>query len=308
MVAPGYASDYAVALEKAFQDVFATVTASSLLQEIPGLSEVINVVASDGDSEDYAFDIGLGAPQKVFGVSGSVVAPPIYGIGDEKYTLKNEEWVANYRIPRSTIEDDRHGFIRTQLALAPAAAKMTIVNEIATVLLDAANRLCHDGTYFFSNAHWGSQDNRDKNKLVSMTDLAASAKNASEVRAYLEAFKDKYGNYLMMRPTHVITGVGDTGQAWEFLSTSLQLPGVVNAANPWYGIRVIKLPQMTNPKWVLVSAPNEVIRPLVWQERVAPTVSVYEPSAGVSDYTVEVRFRGRVGFGPWFTAVCGDWS
>lgn len=297
-------SDFAVALNKAYLDMFSQATISSYLKSVDGIDQLFQTTQSDGDSEDYAYDTGLGTLARV-----DNSAYPRYGVGDQKYTLANYEYGAEYQIQRRVWEDDRKGFIKNQMAGVSVSFPIRLMTDFYALLTGATSTVCHDGQYFFDTDHPTSQTNADQNKLVATTDLATSIQNASYVFNIMGGFKDKHGSYLNMRPKVVLTGTGDTGNAWDIIAGSINYPAVAGPTmNPLYGkVTVVHMPHIANPVWYAFDT-SKPIKPFVNQERLQPEVQVFEPSAASPDFVVRLRVRYRLGYGFWPCAILGDAS
>jgi len=303
--------DFAGALQYAIKKELMTASLDSVISTAD-YNPLLMIATSTGDKEDYLFDVAMGVPQDV--TKGGY---PQYGVSkDQKYTLTNKEYGAEYRIGRALMEDDagRNNFIGLHLAAIAGLMEVRVRSEFVSTVAAGSSSLCHDGQYYFDTDHTsgskaGNQKNSDYNKLVSTVDLAASVQNIATVEAAFRGFKNEEGHYFNNRLTHILTGTGDTGVAWDIIVNSPTLPGLAGTTfNPYYQkVEVIHMPEIANPIWYGFDC-SKAFKPFIFQRRTATEADVFPPDKSSPDYLARVRARWVIGYGPWWLGIVGDGS
>jgi phage major head subunit gpT-like protein len=143
---------------------------------------------------------------------------------------------------------------------------------------------------------------------VGTADLATSLSNAIDVLKVMRAFTDPKGSPLDVRPTHIVTGAGDTGVAWEMLINTPGAAGTANAGyNPFYEkLALIQTPYISSATaWYFLDL-GKPVKPFIFQKRIDLEVNVFEPDQHTDNYVTKTYERYRFGYGPWYLAIIGD--
>jgi phage major head subunit gpT-like protein len=297
-------SDFARVLEVACKEEFFRIYEDSYYKDA-AWKDAVMVTSSDGETEYYGFGGRLPVPGRI-----DEDARIHYGLDDESYSLTNYTYGLAIDIHRKMVEDDRHNYIRQKFQSAAIGHQIKLQENWGSLINGGTAATCHDGQYFFDEDHPGSADqsNDDQNKPVGTADLATALSNAIDVLKVMRAFTDPKGSPLDIRPTHVVTGAGDTGVAWEMLVNTPGAAGTANAGyNPFYEkLKLIQTPYISSATaWYFLDL-GKPVKPFIFQKRIDLEVNVFEPDQHTDNYVTKTYERYRFGYGPWYLAILGD--
>lgn len=297
-------SDYSRVLEVACKEEFFQIYESSLWKDA-AYKALCQNTSSDGDTEYYGFGGTLPIPERIDDDDRIH-----YGFDDESYTLANYTYGLAIDIHRKVIEDDRHGFVKQKFQAGAVGHQIKLEKNFVDLVEGGTAATCHDAQFFFDTDHPGSanQSNDDQNVTVITSDIAGSMTNALAVAQTMKAFTDPNGVPLNINPTHVFTGNGDTGVAWDMI---INTPGAAGTANAGYNPFYKKLTHITSAHigtgtaWYYFDL-SKPFKPFIFQNRLALEVNTYAPDQHTDNYITKTYERYRYGYGPWYLAIIGN--
>ena len=184
----------------AVQRDITVVLQQSIMAATPFYPLISSVVPSQGSDEKYAW---LGAMPTVREWVGDRIFQQIRAA---EYILPNIHWESSLEVPRTVVDDDRMGTLRTTLMQLGQEAALHPDSLMVEAMVNGDTRPCFDGQNFFDTDHaWGdsgSQSNKLTHQLSTPDQITPEEFRAAfhEALIAMLSFKQDNGEYFF-RPT-----------------------------------------------------------------------------------------------------------
>ena len=300
-------SDLPAALKTAHAALFERSFAAAASHS--GWRDVATVTTlADNDRQTYHW---FGTPPNFVDVDSDEV--PFDGLNKFALTIIDKLWKNGLQIARRALEDDKLGLLSPRIQQMATAAEYFIGNRVLAQLNGSPT--AYDGTALFADTRViGSSANIDN----STTSAAAAAAVPTigelqavigTVRGTMAAFQDDRGRVRNQTPDTIIYPSTHEQTLFQALNGA-STPGSVNLVTPagqgnlteMNGYRLLRNPASDNAAEWFFAHTQDVVSPLIMQERLRPTLeaqtSAMSDSAIEEDafrYTVRMRFEAGVG-------------
>lgn len=151
---------------QAVQRDLTIVFRNTLMSATPFYPQLCTVIQSTGKDEKYAW---LGNPP---GMREWLGNRDFKQLRSANYTLENKEWESSLLVEKNTIDDDRMGMLRAQMAdLATEAAYHPDELLFENVVNLGESQECFDGQFFFDTDHaWGDSGSQSNDLTFDVSD------------------------------------------------------------------------------------------------------------------------------------------
>ncbi len=221
-----------------------------------------------------------------------------------QYTVRNKDFESTIEVDRNDIEDDNLGIYGSQAAMAGESAARLPDQLVADLLNNGFTSKCFDGKAFFASGHphagvkagWSNKST----KALDISTLAKAKASYGAARIAMMKAKDENGRPIGIKPTHLVVppDLEDEGRA---LVTVDRLED--GKPNIYKGSAdVVSTARLTSSTaWFLFDLSRSV-KPLIYQERLAPTVEqLSDPQSErvfmQRKFLFGARARGAGGYG-----------
>jgi phage major head subunit gpT-like protein len=234
------------------------------------------------------------------------------------YVLKNKKWEDSFRILRDEIEDDRIGMYANVAQEMGYAAALWPDDLVTAALAAGESALCYDGQYFFDTDHPVDPSHGSYGVQANLfTGMPLNAANFQAVYTAMRGFKGEDNRKLRIKPTVLMVPTELQIQAQsvinnDFVVQTQTVSGTGTAVavknQLAQSVEILVNPDLTSPTdWYLLDT-SKPIKPLIFQERVAPKfVSLDQDTAQVAferdEFLYGTRARGASGYALWFLAA-----
>jgi phage major head subunit gpT-like protein len=305
------ASDFAGAMKTAIKMEFADIYAKPGGEVAnPAMQRLCLMAPSNGPDEEYEFGRAIPWPAQV----GAEVAGGNYqtwGVDDDTYTVYNYTYGDIFKIREEVWKDDRNGYIKMKAQEIVQRYPKFVWKKFSELITAGSSTACHDGVNFFGTTHGaGAVNNADANKPLNSTTTCLA--NLEALWDLMTAFTDSKGNLIGCVPDTIVTRNKGT-TFWNtkvILRTDREIGTGNNDDNPIYGdtaLAHISTPYLADDKEYYLFD-TRFHKPFIFQDRQSVEVLISEPDADNPFFRVRTDIRFGLGYGPWYTGICGDLS
>jgi phage major head subunit gpT-like protein len=287
----------------------------------PDYEKIATVIPSTLDTEKYGW---LGSLPKMREWTDE---RQIKGLGEFEFSIKNKLWESSIGVERTAIEDDQYGQIRIRAEGLGREARrhpdelvfQCLMNAYDAQITGVPVATCFDGQPLASASHTAPAGGSAQSNY---TTSALSATSLKVAMTAIASYQDDQGKPFGMLPDTLVVSPTLQWTAKELLQSTINVTKVgdgtagggstttSNYTNVLQGaLNLIVTPYLIpKPYYWFVIASGSIVRPIIFQNRLAPEVTALEnqsETAFMRDmYLYGVRARYNAGAGFWPAIHC----
>lgn len=205
------------------------------------------------------------------------------------------------------LDDDKYGILQMGVKRAASKVARWKYKQIGKSIVDGFTRKTVDGLSYFNAAHYVNLRNSALSTFSNLATLPLTADNFATVRSRFRVIPQEDGEAIYDNNPDVLVVSGKNETAAENIVANPTLFGGANNPN-WKKAEIIVVPEWDNlPKsgggtyedlWCLFRTKDSAVKPLIWNERMAPRITPIQPRMGKNGrlYRWFIDARAEVAF------------
>lgn len=217
------------------------------------------------------------------------------------YAVTNVDYEVTWDLDRKVFLYDQYGVVKRMGTSGGYAMAQYIEELIATQTANSISGLCYDGQIMCSASH-PIGDTATVQSNLGSTALSGAAVDATIAAGML--LQDDVGRPLNIIYNKLIVPPALRGTALKIANSPSDPDNANDQYNPNKGLEVIVWPWLTDVNNWFMACTTGYVRPVFWQEVVAPS-----PVTALSDAISSLKTDKKVSYGSEMTAAAGygDW-